>query len=162
MVKFLCLILFLSIFFCFVKRQMFLNGERSGLHAGQFSTWTCVFQSHAAVMDAAWSLCPDSDSESSSDVQNRIWPVFNAELPESLKIMATENWPSVLSFELKEFSRLLKFFDDILNCRWWDIPNIPHFSLRNNVLKLFHFFRCSFLADWWTSAHLYFLEIHPL
>ncbi len=34
--------------------QMFSIGERSGLQAGQFSTWTCLLQSHAVVIAAVW------------------------------------------------------------------------------------------------------------
>ncbi len=38
--------------FCLMMRQMFSIGERSGLQAGQFSTWTLLLQSHAVVIAA--------------------------------------------------------------------------------------------------------------
>ncbi len=42
--------------FHLTMRQMFSIGERSGLQAGQFSTWTLLLRSHAVVIAAVWIL----------------------------------------------------------------------------------------------------------
>ncbi len=52
LVPFLPDIGFQLLIFHLMMRQMFSIGERSGLQAGQFSTWTLILRSHAVVVAA--------------------------------------------------------------------------------------------------------------
>lgn len=60
--------------------------------------------------------------------------------PEGLKIPAIRCLLSVSFYELRYFSISLKYFDNFINCRWWDIQSLFNFQLRNTILNLFLFF----------------------
>lgn len=84
-----------------------------------------------------------------SDFHDRHHVCFNAVLPEGPEVRRLGF--SALLLVHTDFSRFSEYFNDIVDCRWWDCQSLDNPTLRIIILKLFRNSWMTFFADFWTS-----------
>ena len=65
---------------------------------------------------------------------------------------------SAVSVAHRDVSRFSESSDDIVYCRLWDIQGFWPFYIEERYFEVARQFVTQYLADCWTSAHLYFWE----
>lgn len=63
-----------------------------------------------------------------------------------------DHWYRLLIFSLYPCAqRFLKDFSESFDimCCWWDIRDVPFFTLRNIILNFFYNLQMQFFVDWW-------------
>ncbi len=92
-----------------MMHQMFSIGERSGLQAGQFSTWTLLLRSHAVVIAAAHTVC----TYALNAVECQIWTHLTIDHFSTLKqSILNEPWPTGQDSASGPCSHMASFLHD--------------------------------------------------
>lgn len=139
--------------FGFMMLQTLSVGERSGLQAGHFSTWTFrsqVVTIKSDVVSEIWKAFPEKGIESEMMLLLNLYIPFctGGTFPDVVPDWQAANSKAIIVPDT---------FGNIVYCGWGDIQS-HYFPLRNTIMTFFAIYKCRFVADWRTPAHFYFWQ----
>ena len=116
---------------CVSPSQMSSGPEKSAvfLDVVDICLSLCMVESELAFVDAAtncvyWQWFSKVFLSPCSILYTMMWvfnAVFNAVLPEGSKVTDIQCWFSALFLTCRDFSGFSESFNDIMDCRWWNL-----------------------------------------